>query len=149
MNTPSIFKKNRLQKGVTLKYKQITMIQPRKRRVLKRAISQSSKIMSDYNLYSLIEHSGTNQLHLFKSKIENGITNFEDFSTCNRRIFSKSGIASFLNAEENEARIKCAEIGRPVCGKCVSTLYADYPNGDYLANKKGSKLILPLGLNFG
>jgi len=80
--------------------------------------------MSDYNLFTL-KKNDSGQLHLFRSKKNlKGDYNSENQSICNKMEFKKG--SEFLGKSEQFARTKCAELGRAVCGTCVSNLYADY-----------------------
>jgi uncharacterized metal-binding protein len=75
-------------------------------------------------LYSLIKKRNTDELHLFNSKkILDKCNVEENISICKKMNFSEKGDVVFACNDENEARIKCAQEGRKVCGICVGTLY--------------------------
>lgn len=82
--------------------------------------------MSDFNLFSLLEKNNTKELHLFHSRLSNSACNALNDSICNKMTLSENSKTIFSCKDENEARKKCAELGRQVCGTCVSNLYADY-----------------------
>ncbi len=76
--------------------------------------------------YTLKKRKDTNELHLFKGKMtEEGCTS-KQISICEKMDKSESVGNRFACKTEEEARKKCAEIGRNVCGICVSHLYANY-----------------------
>lgn len=80
--------------------------------------------MSDYNLYTLKEND-QEQFHLFKSRRElDGSCSARSKSICKKMDHKRA--SKFTCKSEKEARLKCAEIGKSVCGTCVSHLYADY-----------------------
>lgn len=83
--------------------------------------------MENSTLYSLSKKNKTKELHLFKSyKTNEKCYLSEKKSICKKMTSSESIKYNFTCESVNEARIKCAEIGRNVCGICVSHLYADY-----------------------
>lgn len=76
-------------------------------------------------VYTLKKKKDTNEYHLFEGdKTEKGCTSYGK-SICKKmdRIDNNN---SFACESEKTAREKCAEIGRSVCGTCVSTLYTSY-----------------------
>lgn len=83
--------------------------------------------MTEYNLFSLLKRKNTGVLHLFHSKLNGDACNVEPhkLSICQRMSLDESEATIFRCENENEARRRCAEIGREVCGTCVSNLYAD------------------------
>ena len=80
--------------------------------------------------YTLKEHNTTGELHLFKGQIT--MTDPElkctsaQWSECGKMNKNDSAKNKFACQKEDEARLKCAKIGRAVCGTCVSTLYTTY-----------------------
>jgi len=80
--------------------------------------------------YSLWEHEGTGELHLFKGTMtpesKTGKCTTAAVSACRRMRKVENAGSKFQCQTESEARISCAKIGREVCGTCVSTLYTTY-----------------------
>jgi len=78
--------------------------------------------------YLLKMKSNTGELHLFEAKVTGDkkcISNYT--SICGKMIKLESSENKFVCKDEDTARIICAEIGRTVCGNCVSHLYTtDY-----------------------
>ena len=75
------------------------------------------------NYYTLKENE-TGELHLFEvRKKQDGKCSSADESICGAM---KKNDKYHLCLKEKEMRIKCAEIGRQVCGTCVSHLYENY-----------------------
>lgn len=65
--------------------------------------------------------------HLFgAARDANGVITASLHSQCKKVEWKITSImaADFEFKKEDEARMRCAEIGRKVCGTCVSTLYA-------------------------
>ncbi|AXG70838.1 hypothetical protein KORDIASMS9_03085 [Kordia sp. SMS9] len=82
--------------------------------------------MSDTQLYTLKENS-TGQLHVFKSKKDDAGECFtETMSVCGKMRYNQTIKHHFACQTETFTRKKLAEIGRSVCGTCVSHLYGDY-----------------------
>ncbi len=79
-------------------------------------------------LYSLIEKKDTEELHLFKSNKTPllGDCLKEPSSICRGMNMKEKGKIIFECENEQDARMKCAKIGRKVCGTCVSHLYSNY-----------------------
>lgn len=76
--------------------------------------------------YTLKIFGETEELHLFEGKMtEKGCTSGST-SICQKMAKAESSGNKFTCLEEDEARIGCAEIGRKVCGICVSHLYTTY-----------------------
>jgi hypothetical protein len=82
----------------------------------------------DEDAYSFYKYRETEEIHIYKGK-------FTSDTECNANRISICGkvnkvtedtvrVISCLN--EEEARRKAAEIGRTVCGGCVSHLYSSY-----------------------
>ena len=76
--------------------------------------------------YTLKKRKHTNELHLFKGRMINANRcNSLDISICSKMDKSQSEGNTFTCFNEDEARITCAQLGRDVCGSCVSHLYAN------------------------
>lgn len=79
------------------------------------------------NVYTLKRKRDTEELHLFKGKmIGDKECTSENKSICGMMDKSESSRNIFACKNESEARKLCAEIGRTVCGVCVSHLYASF-----------------------
>jgi len=66
--------------------------------------------------YTLIKCKDTKEYHLFKGKSSKSI--------CKKMSQPCENIEhKFSYKDEDEARLKCAEVGRKVCGICISHLY--------------------------
>lgn len=78
-------------------------------------------------VYTLKQKKNTEELHLFKGKVisETKCVN-ENLSICKKMTSDESKGNLFECKNENEARLKCAQTGRQVCGDCVSSLYLTY-----------------------
>lgn len=79
-------------------------------------------------VYCLKRKKSTKELHLFECTPTqpNGCT-CEDISVCDKmKKLESEGSNLFSCQNENDARQKCAEIGRQVCGLCVSHLHETY-----------------------
>lgn len=78
--------------------------------------------------FTLKQHNETGELHLFKGTMTPGENKCSSavWSECRKMKKVDSGGNQFACATEDEARLKIARIGRPVCGVCVSTLYTTY-----------------------
>ena len=75
-------------------------------------------------LYTLGKKKNTGEYHLFRSyKNAEGTCMVYTPSICKEKEHSDTSSYSFTCEDENVARKKCAEIGRLVCGTCVSDLY--------------------------
>lgn len=79
-----------------------------------------------YNLFTLFKKNNTEELHLFNSEKVPDTCNVRNQSICNKMSYDEKSETIFVCKDENTARTKCAELGRQVCGICVSNLYADY-----------------------
>lgn len=77
--------------------------------------------------YTLKKHKETGEMHLFKGRMNKNDNDHpctsKSISICERMDKSDSEINRFTCYDENQARKKCAELGRLVCGTCVSHLY--------------------------
>lgn len=74
--------------------------------------------------YTLKKKQETKELHLFEGDMTTTGCNSKSTSICEKmkKLESEKNIFTCFN--EGEARKKCAEIGRDVCGICVSHLYS-------------------------
>lgn len=78
-------------------------------------------------VYTLKEREDTGELHLFEATPSTpGHCTPRNTSICEAMNNSESIRVIFACKTEEEARKKCAEIGREVCGNCVKNLYATY-----------------------
>jgi hypothetical protein len=78
-------------------------------------------------VYTLKKDKDTDELHLFEGKMtESDKCTSSELSICRKMKKTQNAANQFACKDENVARIKCANIGRAVCGICVSHLYADY-----------------------
>lgn len=75
--------------------------------------------------YTLKKKKKTLELHLFKGSMTENGCNSLDISICNKMAKSESEGNTFTCFDEDEARITCAQLGRDVCGTCVSHLYTN------------------------
>jgi len=76
--------------------------------------------------YTLKKDEDTDELHLFEGDMtDKGCTSAQK-SICKKMDKSESSGNVFTCKNENDARVKCAESGRKVCGTCVSHLYTTY-----------------------
>lgn len=80
--------------------------------------------------YTLKKHKDTGELHLFVGQFNPPGSDYtctsSRLSICDKMQSSDSQGNIFACLTESDARKKCAEIGRSVCGICVSSLYATY-----------------------
>lgn len=77
--------------------------------------------------YTLKKKKDTKELHIFKGDFTEGKKcNSEASSICNKMIKSESAGNKVACKNASEMRLECAQIGRAVCGSCVSHLYATY-----------------------
>jgi hypothetical protein len=75
--------------------------------------------------YTLKKKNETKELHLFEGDMTPEGCNSESTSICRKMKKSESEKNIFACFNEGEARVKCAQIGRDVCGICVSHLYSN------------------------
>lgn len=80
--------------------------------------------------YTLKRHKETSELHMFEGEMtpnnpDHKCTS-ESSSICEKMKKTQSLGNVFSCATEQEARDKCAQLGREVCGICISHLYADF-----------------------
>jgi len=62
---------------------------------------------------------------LFQGQEVNGKVKYNALSLCKELELEESEIV-LTELEEDQARIKCANGGKQVCGSCVSYLYSDF-----------------------
>ena len=77
-------------------------------------------------VYTLKERKETKEYHLFEAKMNNDDTACtpNKISICEKMDKNESEQNIFSCLEEQQAREKCAQEGRKVCGICISNLYA-------------------------
>ena len=73
--------------------------------------------------YSLQKRKQKNEFHLFIGKDSNGTVQYNSTSICKQLELSESE-SVLTDLPEDQARIKCANGGKQVCGTCVSELYS-------------------------
>ena len=80
--------------------------------------------------YTLKKHKETAELHLFEGEMTLNNPNHkctsDNTSVCKKMKKTDSKVNVFSCVKEQEARGQCAELGREVCGICVSHLYAGF-----------------------
>jgi len=76
--------------------------------------------------YTLKIKNNTKEYHLFEGIMLKDGCNSNQHSICEKMDKSQSSGNVFACEDEDSARLKCAEIGREVCGICVSHLYTTY-----------------------
>jgi len=76
--------------------------------------------------YTLKKKKDTGELHLFKGRMTDDACTSKQVSICEKMDKSESEGNKFACHNEDDARTKCAEIGRNVCGICVSHLYETF-----------------------
>lgn len=78
--------------------------------------------------YSLLRYKDTNEIHIFKGQFTEKSCTAQYTSICkkvtDRRNEDIENVKTCL--DEDEARQVAADIGRDVCGICVSHLYSNY-----------------------
>lgn len=86
------------------------------------------KTENETELFALKKRKDTEEHHLFfNQKNDAGECRTKgDKSICKKMTRAEASSSIFTCYTPSEARRKCAEIGRPVCGTCVSHLYASY-----------------------
>ncbi len=82
------------------------------------------------NAYTLKKHKETGEMHLFKGRMPADNPKYKCTSNSDSICEGMSNNDKLMNKfsceDEPSARRKCAEIGRKVCGTCVSHLYETY-----------------------
>jgi len=79
--------------------------------------------------YTLKKKEETEEYHLFEGNllsIKKCDTNLVKESICKMMSIDENGGIIFTCEDEDQARLKIAEIGKQVCGVCTSHLYANY-----------------------
>jgi len=76
--------------------------------------------------YTLKERKDSNEYHLFVCTTRNNECYPAQKSICEEMNKSENVRNIFVCKDEDEARIRCANIGHQVCGTCVSHLYETY-----------------------
>lgn len=78
--------------------------------------------------YSILEKHDTGEYHIFYSETKADENCYPKFSSiCNKMNSSERGPdVKLICGNDDDARRVAAQIGRPVCGTCVSHLYATY-----------------------
>lgn len=77
--------------------------------------------------YTLKRKIDTEEYHLFEGDFtNNGNCNSNKISICKKMYKVESDGNAFTCFNEDQARKRIAEIGRPVCGVCSSHLYITY-----------------------
>ena len=76
--------------------------------------------------YTLKKNGDTDEFHLFEGNMNDDGCTSAAMSICKKMSKSESKGNIFACKNEKDARIKCAETGRKVCGVCVSHLYTTY-----------------------
>jgi hypothetical protein len=76
--------------------------------------------------YTLKIRGETKELHLFEGEMTNEGCNSGPQSICQKMTKAESSGNKFVCLPEDDARNRCATIGRKVCGICVSHLYTTY-----------------------
>jgi hypothetical protein len=92
---------------------------------IKNATFEKARLMKTYTLK---KHPQTNQYHLFEGRLnppdsETKCTS-EKKSVCEKMSWVEGSKFS-CETDEKIVRLKCAELGREVCGVCISHMYAD------------------------
>lgn len=78
--------------------------------------------------YTLKKNGDTDELHLFEGDMkEDGGCTSGAKSICKKMSKEESGGNVFTCKTDDDARLKCAQAGRKVCGVCTSHLYTTYP----------------------
>ncbi|GAA4026911.1 hypothetical protein GCM10022386_07850 [Flavobacterium cheonhonense] len=77
--------------------------------------------------FSFYKYKDTDETHIFKGRfIPTGCTATQN-SICNKLNRNSDDAVRIITClNENEARTRAAQIGRGVCGICVSNLYTTY-----------------------
>ncbi len=81
---------------------------------------------NNMDVYTLKIKKNTTEYHLFRGNPVVGGCTTDQKSICKEMDKNESSSDLFKCMDEDSARIKCAQIGRRVCGTCVSHLYETY-----------------------
>lgn len=82
-----------------------------------------------YKAYSFECKKGTNEIHIFQGTYTLTAMTYqpEALSICKKKIRKASErISDATCLKEQETREKAVELGRNVCGNCISNLYKTY-----------------------
>ncbi len=87
-----------------------------------------------YRVNKFITKKDTEQYHIFQTKKEEDCPNqdspkltFKKESLCNKIKLKKTKSKKGLKClSEQEIRKECADLGRVVCGTCISHMYGDF-----------------------
>jgi len=77
-------------------------------------------------VYTLREKENSGELHLFEADGTTEGCTSHTYSICEGMHRSESVSTRFECKTDDDARTRCATIGRDVCGTCVSSLYTTY-----------------------
>lgn len=77
-------------------------------------------------VYTLKKHKESQEMHLFEATPSQIGCVPNRTSICQQMNLTDSVENVFLCETEEDARKRCAELGRNVCAHCVSFLYSDY-----------------------
>ena len=79
------------------------------------------------NLYSIIKDKDTNEFHIFKIDKDNmGHSKAQDKSICQEMNYHNQTEVYHDCLDEDTIRKKAVDIGRQMCGICISSLYATF-----------------------
>lgn len=85
-------------------------------------------ILNPEALYTLARKKETDEYHLFASRIDaEDVCRLKRKSICGGMESQERDTVKFACQEEDAARLKCAKVGKRVCGPCVSHLYLSHP----------------------
>jgi hypothetical protein len=77
--------------------------------------------------YTLKKKVDTEEYHLFEGKmVDNNRCTVPSESICQKMQSKGQPESVFACLDEDAARLRCAKIGRKVCGICVSHLYESF-----------------------
>lgn len=78
-------------------------------------------------VYTLKRKNNTQELHLFEGEMTSSKEcDLNPVSICNKVNQTAASGSIFVCKTAQETREKCAQMGRSVCGTCISHLYATY-----------------------
>lgn len=73
--------------------------------------------------FTAMRKKDSGETHLFRVNFAAGTWTSQSTSVCRKMSASERDTVPFTSLDEDEARGRCAAIGKMVCGTCVSTLY--------------------------
>ena len=82
--------------------------------------------MADSKLFTFLQKKDTDEIHLFPSITRANNCFAELNSICKKMKTEESEKSHFNCLDDEDARFVCANLGRTVCGTCVSSLYGQY-----------------------